>query len=149
MHVRVNLLVIRLPGISKDRNSLSKCDIFKLTDSQVKCVLIAANTGQEQTSFLVQIVVWEEIEDLMGYVEVALFEKCLHSLLEVLHYLACLYLGQVEFGRLRVTEALELIKDAFNIYAAELSVGDLPLLELRSAHVLKTATHLSTISAVT
>lgn len=85
----------------------------------------------------------------MGYVEVALFKEYLHSLLKFLHYLARLYFGQVELGRLCVAEALELIKDAFNVNAAELSVRDLPLLELRGAHVLKTTTRLSTISTVT
>ena len=58
--MRINLLVIRLPQVCHDRYSLGECFIVKLADRQLKSVLVAADSGQQDAPLLVEVVIGEK-----------------------------------------------------------------------------------------
>ena len=73
VHLSVDLFIVRLPQRCQDGDSFGQCHVIKLANCQVKGILVLADACQQEASLLEKVVLGKQLQDLMGYVEVALF----------------------------------------------------------------------------
>lgn len=77
-----------------------------------------------------QVILWQELEDVMRAIKVTAHQECLHPFLQILYRAALLNFLQVEFGCLSISELLEMALGKLDVEAAELGVDRLPRLDI-------------------
>ena len=117
MHVGVDLLVLRLPLDGHDCDAFGEPDVVQLAYRELEGILVPPDSSQEQASLLVQVVIGQQLKYLVRNVEVALFKECHHGLLEHLDRFARFYSFEVQLGRLRVAEPLQLLLGVLHVEA--------------------------------